>query len=81
VLDSLRLSIAAVAFDKVIMIFTVTALKKHHLAVVLISQCMGGDAIQKPAIMRYDEYTAGKGQYGFFQSTKCLNIEIVGWLV
>ena len=44
------------------LVIRIVSLKPRHLAITLEGEDMGGDAIQKPAIVRDDDRTAGKIQ-------------------
>ncbi len=59
----------------------VVAFKPHDLRIALEGQNVGGDAIQKPAIMGNDHRATGEGEQRFFQRPQRLHIQIVGRLV
>ena len=50
----------------VFLVITKVAFVEHHTTVVLISEDVGSNAIQEPAIVRNHHSSTGEGQYGFF---------------
>src|SRR4029079_5238737 len=82
VLDPVRLGcFFALAPLQVFHVVLEVALEPYDFRVAFESQNVGGDAVQEPAIVRYDNCAARIGEQGFFEGTQRLDVEIVGGLV
>src|SRR6186713_1965015 len=53
----------------------------YDFRVAFESQNVGGDAIQEPTVVRYDNCAAREGQQGLFQGTQGLDVQVVGGFV
>jgi hypothetical protein len=62
-------------------IFRVVSFKPDDTAVTLEGKDMGGNAIQKPAVVTDDDSAAGEIFQGFFQGAHRVDIQVVGWFV
>ena len=63
------------------MIVAEVSIEENDLTVSLESQDMRRDTIQKPAIVGYNQNTAGKGQDRFFQGPQGFHVQIIGRFV
>jgi hypothetical protein len=73
--------LAAQAFFAIGLVFGPVAGKKNHLAVAFKCQDVGGDAIQKPAVMADDDGAASEVFKGLFQGAQGIYVQIVGGLI
>ena len=62
----------------VFIVFRVVAVKQDNPTVPFEGQDMGGDSIQKPAVMADDNDATGNIFYGLFESPHNIDVEIVG---
>ena len=62
-------------------VLLVVPLVPHHLAVALEGEDVGGDAVEKPAVVADDHRAAGKAQQRLFQRAQRIDVQIVGRLV
>ena len=54
---------------------------KYHRTIVFIGENVGGNSIQKPAIVGDNHGVAGEGEKGLFQSSQGFNIQVIGRLI
>src|SRR3954471_10922052 len=54
------------------------ALEPYDFRVAFESQNVGGDAIQEPAVVRYDNCAAGEGEQCLFQRAQGFDVQVVG---
>ena len=57
------------------------ALEPYHLGVAFEREDVRSDAIEEPAVMRYDNCAARVGSQGLFQRAQRFDVEVVGGLV
>src|SRR6516165_3552826 len=62
-------------------VIAVVALEPDNLAVALEGEDVGGDSVEKPAVVGNDDRAAGKVEQRLLQRAQCVDIEIVGRLV
>jgi len=69
------------ALELVGLVVGVASFKEEHAAVSLISQDVGADAVQEPAVVADDHSTACKVLQAFLQCAKGVHVNVVGGLV
>src|SRR6516225_6489436 len=62
-------------------VIAVVALEPDNLAVALEGEDVGGNAVEKPAVVGDDDRAAGKVEQRLLQRAQCVDIEIIGRLV
>ena len=73
--------IRALALPTIDLVVRVIALVEHHTAVILVSQNVRCDPIQKPPIVGDDQRGTRKGQQRLLERTEGLDIQIISWLI
>src|SRR6516165_4916617 len=62
-------------------VIAVVALEPDNLAVALEGEDVGGDAVEKPAVVGDDDRAAGKVEQRLLERAQCVDIEVIGRLV
>src|SRR5512137_772711 len=74
-------SLFAEAFLLVVLVLAVVAVEEGPLRVALGGQDVRGDAVEEPAIVRYDEHAACELEQRFLERAQRLDVEVVRRLV
>ena len=69
-------SLALVGF-----IFGVAALEEEYLAVALVGEDVGTDAVEEPSVVADDNGATGEGFETFLQGTQGVHVDVVGRFV
>src|ERR1022692_5219790 len=78
VVEAVRLSSGlGLAPFEVLHVFLIVALEPDYLRVPIERKDVRGDAIEKPAIMRYDNCAAREGDQRFLERAQSLDVQIV----
>jgi len=64
-----------------LLIIGIGTFKEVHLRVAFKCQNMGGNAVEKPTVVRYYDGTTGKVFETLFECSQRIDVYIVSWLV
>src|SRR5208282_6235625 len=82
VADTVRLGgVFALAPLQILDVFLEIAFEPDYLRVSFEGEDMRGDAIEKPAIVRYDDGAAGERDQRYLERAQRLDVEVVGRFV
>jgi hypothetical protein len=62
-------------------VFAVISVEIFDMRIAFERENVGRDAVKKPTVMTYYDGAARKVFEGFFESTHCVHVEVIGGLV